>query len=292
MVAPTVDCKRSSMRVVILGNNMPISRLIKRVGSVTALLMLITPAVAMAGRGFYPDGQNIRSGMLVSATKNTAVVEAASDKNQARLVGVIGGSTNDYEVKGGQITVQTDGVVKALVSTIHGDIKVGDHISPSALVGFGAKSDGNSWVVGTAQGSFDAGTTGAVKSSVTDADGTKHEVYVGSISLLIKVTQEKPATKSGEQATKQTNKFQAYADSVAGKKASNVAVALSFVILVIGLLIAGIIVNTSVRSGITSTARQPLAKQAIFTRMLQSIGIAVFILAVSVAGSVIILRII
>lgn len=258
-----------------------------------ALIVVLTPSMAMANKLFHSVDANMRPGMLVSLTKNPEVVEPATDNNKSSLIGVTGSlpSPNSSGVK--QWEVHTEGLAETLVSTIAGNISVGDHISTSSVVGFGAKSDGTSWIVGTAQASLDANTAGAIKTSVSDVYGTKHEVYLAFIPVEVNVVQENASSEAvGEQSSWLPNKVQTFANEVAGKKASQVAVILSFAIFMAGFVIAGIIVNTAVRNGISSTARQPLAKEAIVKRMVQSIIIAMAILVASIISSMIIIRII
>lgn len=272
------------MLVVLYNTNIMIKRLVSLQLAALAVLMVLVPVIVMAGKGFYTANGAVRSGMLVSLTKNPGLIESATDKNMSSLAGVVGAAPNDSPLKTGQVSVQTDGVVNTLVSTLAGDIQVGDHISPSVLVGVGSKSDGTSWIVGTAQASLSAATKDAVKSTVADAAGVQHEVYLATIPVLVKVTQENAAAKKAVEKT--------FVDSVAGKKASQVAVVLGFMIFIAGLIVAGIIANTAVRNGIISTARQPLSKKAVMGRMIQSILVALVILIAAVISSVAIVRII
>jgi hypothetical protein len=270
-------------------------RTISRIGLLIVVLFavagILLPVIAQAGQGFYTVDKTVRSGMLVSLTQNPGVVEPTSNKNASSLVGVIGSSPTDLGVEPDQVSVQTDGVVNTLVSTVAGDIHVGDHVSPSIIVGFGAKSNGTSWMVGAAQGSLTADTKGAVKSSVTDANGAKHEVYVATIPVLIKVAQENIQKQNDQNTIPIPSKIQAIADSLAGRHASQVAVVLSFLTLLSGFVVAGIIVNAAVKNGISSIARQPLAKQAITKRMVQSFMMALGILAGAMASALILIRI-
>lgn len=268
-----------------------IHRLVLPIIILCMTLGVLAPVVVEAGKGYYVLDQTIRSGMLVSLTKNPEVVEATNDKNMPTLVGVVGTSQTDYDVASKQISVQTDGVVDTLVSTVTGDIRVGDHIAPSSIVGFGAKSGNSGWTVGIAQGSLDSHTKGAVKSVVTDSSGAKHEVYVANIPVEINVTYFNPQEQTEQKTTPVPSRVQAIADSLAGRQASQVAVILSFLLLLAGFVIAGIIVNAAVRSGISSTARQPLARQAIAGRMLQSFAMALGILAGTAVGSLILIHI-
>lgn len=273
-------------------NNKPYLRI--EVLTATLVLMafiLLIPSTVLA-KGFFTTGPELRQGMLVSLTKNSQVVEASSDSNSKSLLGVVGPITDEVDITPGQKNIITSGTSQALVSTIDGDIKVGDNIRPSRLVGLGSKSDGSSWVVGTAQSSLSSSTEGSVKTTLKDSEGKSHDVVIATIPVIIKVVQESSSVRSdGEQTSWLPNKVQTFANAAAGKKASAVAVIFSFVIILTGLVFASVIANSAIRNGIVSTARQPLAKKAIGGRMSQSILVAVLVLIVSVVSSLVIIRI-
>jgi hypothetical protein len=276
---------------ILILNMRTLSRLGLPIVVLFAVAGILLPAVTQAGQGFYTVDKAVRSGMLVSLTQNPGVIEPASNKNESSLVGVVGTAPTDLGVEPDQVSVQTDGVVNTLVSTVSGDIKVGDHISPSIIVGFGAKSTGAGWIVGSAQGSLTAETKGAVKSTVTDANGEKHDVFVATIPVLVKVAQENTQKQDDQNTILLPSKIQSIADSLAGRHASQVAVVLSFLTLLAGFVVAGIIVNAAVRNGIASIARQPLAKQAISKRMIQSFATALAILAGAMLSALVLIRV-
>lgn len=254
--------------------------------AILASFMLNTSVYA--SRAYYTIDTSVRSGMLVSLTKNTEVVEPSSDKNVSTLLGVVGSAQTDFDVKKDQVSVQTDGIVDTIVTTVAGDIRVGDHIGPSSIVGLGAKVNESGWSVGIAQQSLDAHTKSAVKSTVTDSLGVKHEVYVTTIPVSVHVAYFNAKQQPVKQAI--PNRIQSLADSIAGKRVSQVAIVLGFLLLLAGFAIAGIIVNAAVKNGIQSIARQPLARQEISKRMIQSFAMASGILALACIGTVIIIR--
>jgi hypothetical protein len=257
-------------------------------GILTLIAGLVFTATVYAGQGYYVLDKSIRGGMLVSLTKNTQVVEAANDKNKESLIGVVGSSQTDFDVGKDQVSVQTDGIVDTLVTTVDGDIKVGDHIGPSSIVGLGAKVNNNGWAVGIAQQSLDATTAGVVKSTIADSTGAKHEVYVASIPVSVHVVYFNPQQQTTSTAI--PNKIQSLADSIAGKRVSQVAIVLGTILLLAGFIIAGIIVNAAVRNGLQSIARQPLAKQETTRRMLQSFAMALGILVFAATATFIVIR--
>ncbi len=68
----------------------------------------------------------------------------------------------------GGVQVATSGNAKALVSTVNGDIAVGDQIGVSPFNGVGMKAAPGSRVIGLAQTAFKTGAKGASNQEVTD----------------------------------------------------------------------------------------------------------------------------
>lgn len=249
-----------------------------------SLLAVALPATALAaGQYFYPSNKSLQTGMLVSLSANPQIVEASSNANSKHLLGVIGpAETNAFSgIKPGQITVSTDGAAQTLVSTAGGDIKVGDRIATSRFIGAGQKATKSSWIVGTAQASFDSKTKGAAK---------QNDVYVGSIPVLIKVSYYVKPHEVSNSASIPTA-VQKAASSIAGRPASTIAIIVSFIILVIAFGIAGFVINGSVRGSFISIGRNPLTKAVIFRGLLLTFGVAAALISAALLASVILLHV-
>ena len=268
-------------------------RLLRKFAQVALIAIVVTGvggtlSAAASSQSFNVLDNKAQTGMLMSLTANSGVVEPASDKNAALLLGVI--STNDtaFDTQPGQISVATDGVVSTLVSTLGGDIHVGDRIAPSSLAGIGSKASTTGWIVGIAQASLDAKTSGAVASTITDATGGKHKVYVTSIPIVVRVTYytvPNPADRTI------TDNLQVAADALAGKHASVVGLVLSFLLMLTGIIWAGILINGAIRGGIAAIARQPLSKAFIRRTVLKSFGVSVMIIVAGSIGALVLLRV-
>jgi len=168
-------------------------RLVRKFSQVALIAIVITGvggtlSAAAASQSFNVLDNKSQPGMLMSLTANSGVVEPATDKNASLLLGVISANDTAFDLQPGQVSVATDGVANVLVSTLGGDIRVGDRITPSSLAGIGAKAKMTAWIVGIAQASLDSKTTAAVASTVTDTAGSKHQVYVARIPLVVHVT--------------------------------------------------------------------------------------------------------
>lgn len=262
------------------------------VSAIISLSFVFPVSLASADQGFYVTDTSAKPGMLMSLSSNPEVAELATPERASSLVGILGEGVTSFDVQEDQVNIITDGVSSTLVSTIGGDIRVGDRITASSLAGIGSKLTGNGWVVGIAQASFDSSSTGAVKSSVTDVSGVKHDVYVGKIPVLVNVTNYND-TQTPEESDSSIipNSLQKAVDSIAGKRASQIAVILAFLMLASGFFVAALIANAAIRNAIISTGRQPLAKQAILRRMVQACLLALGLLFVSVVGALILIRI-
>lgn len=259
----------------------------------TLIAAIITPVMANASsQSFYVLDNKAQPGMLMSQTANAGVAEAANDKNSSSLIGVIAPDDTSLDKQPGQISIKTDGVTNALVSTLGGDINVGDRITSSSLVGVGSKLKTSGWIVGVAQASLDAKTKGAITSDVTDSKGDRHEVYVASIPLAIKATYYVVPGSTPKQTLLIPKSIQALADALAGKHVSILALLLSFLLLLAGIMSAAIVINGSVRSYFKGISRQPLAKSVLFRKLLQTFGMTGLILAAVCIGAFMLLRII
>ena len=253
-----------------------------------AATVMIGPATASAASQSYNVLDNkAQLGMLVSLTANSNVVTPATDKNTNLLLGVIDTGTSNFSQEAGQVSVEADGKVSALVSTLNGDIHVGDRIAPSSLAGIGTKATVSGWVIGIAQASLDVKTAGTVVSSISDAVGHKHQVEVTRIPLVVRVAYYTVPTT----ASTKPNALQTAADSLAGKHASVVGIVLSFFLTIVGIFFAGQIITSTVRSAFAAIARQPLSKTAVTRLALRSFAVAVLIVTAVLGGAYLVLRV-
>ena len=266
-------------------------KLSKIVGMAIVISGVVVPVSALASsQSFNVLDSKAQPGMLMSLTANSGVVEPASDKNASFLIGVITTESTAFDLQPGQISVATDGEVSTLVSTLGGDIRVGDRITPSSLAGIGAKAKVSAWVVGIAQASLDAKTSGAVASTVSDTTGAKHRVYIASIPLVIQVTYY-TAPNTVARVSVVPASLQAAANAIAGKQASLLGLVLSFLLLLTGFIGAGVLLNGAIRGGIAAIARQPLSKAFVRRTMLRSFGVSGIIIVVVFIGALVLLRI-
>lgn len=239
------------------------------------------------------DAAVLRPGMLVSATVNTNVIAPATPHTAATLAGVVVAEQADdtqqplsqAPTNEQMVPVAPDGQVQTLVSTVNGDIRSGDRITVSPLEGIGAKATGNGWIVGIAQADFSADATDAITADITDSSNATRQVSIGRIPVVVNVTYYAGAAKQGERSA-----VMAFADSVSGKRATVLALVLSFVVLFVGLVVVGLIVNSTIRGGFSAMSRQPLIRRFIVGSIAQSLLLALFVLLAVFAAAYLILR--
>lgn len=244
-----------------------------------------TQAIAQ-GFSISGDKSDFVAGALVSTKKsNEKAVELATLENTARLAGVV--STKPLVALGdgsSQTQVVISGTVPVVVSDMNGNIRAGDKITASPIAGVGMLADSSNQVVGTAQSDFD---TGSSKSqSITDTSGKKREVHIGRVTVLIGISFYQ-APSSGYIPPF----VQGLANNIAGRPVSLMRILVCSILLLLAFVITAALLYTSIRSGIISIGRNPLAAAAIRRGLIQ-IGVAVvLILALVLLASYIILTV-
>lgn len=248
--------------------------------------------VSAGTQSFYAVNNNAQPGMLMSLTANAKVVQPSTAQTIRSFVGLVAGP-NDATLnqQPGQVSLNTDGVANALVSTVNGNISTGDRITTSTIAGIGAKMVGSGWIIGTAQGSLNAHSPGAVQTTVKSSQGANQSIYVGSIPVIIKALYYTAPGNSTSQSTWIPASLQQAANSIAGKHVSTLALITSFIVLVVGIFLATLIINSAVRGGMLAISRQPLSKLTIERKIIQSFGLALIILVFMLAGAWLLLRV-
>jgi hypothetical protein len=164
--------------------------------------------------------------------------------------------------------VATTGTASVLVSTLNGDIKVGDQVAVSPFNGVGMKATSGSKVVGLAQTDFNGGTAGATTDEVTTKDGHAHSVKVGYLRVNIAL-----GTNSSV-ASGNVNGLQKIVQSITGHTVPTIRIIISLAVAVIALLALITLVYASIYGSIISIGRNPLAKYAVFRTLGSVLGLA------------------
>lgn len=272
----------------MLGSN----RLSRRRGLLTGVIAALV-AFGVAGVGVaaaasgnishsYHAGAAIRAGSIVSLDPDhTDQVVLANTDNGSRLLGVAVNSGDSLIAVApgtgkGVAQVATSGSVATLVSTLNGNIDVGDQVAVSPFSGIGMKALPGSRVIGLAQTAFSSKTPGAVTETVKDRAGRSTSVKVGYVQVSIAIGTNASVLTEGS-----LNPLQRAVKNLTGRSVPAGRVTLSAVIATIAVLALITLVYGSIYGSIVSIGRNPLAKYAVFRTLGSVLGLALITAVIS-----------
>jgi len=245
-------------------------------GITSALLLSgLAPAAASSANlsHSYHSDTTITKGSIVSLDSSRSnFVDAANTSNGARVVGVAVASNDSLLAvdPGKDLTqVATSGTADTLVSTVNGDIKVGDKIAVSPFNGVGMKSGPGDHVIGLAQTAFSSSSNGATSMQVTDKNGKQSSIQIGFIRLNIAV-----GTDTTESGNAQLSSLQRFAKALTGHTISTARIVVALVIAVVAFVSLVVLIYASIYGSIISIGRNPLAKFAVFRTLGSVLGMA------------------
>lgn len=256
-----------------------------RLMALVIVLWLSTPALAASLAQGFKTSSALPPGTLVGLDPSSSdTVRAADTSRLGELVGVV--VSNDASVltvtdTSSNVQVFTSGTANTLVSTINGDIKKGDPITASQISGVGMKATATGRILGLAQADFSSTSVAAVKKSITNSQGQKQTIAVGSIPVLIDVGYY----DTNKLSTVVPPFFQRFANVVAGKEVSALRLIIAAGLVLVGLVIVVIIVSAAVRGSMASIGRNPLARRAVSSGLFKVLFLSLVILLVTL-GSV------
>lgn len=249
---------------------------------VVGLILSLTTGLAHArsgqdnaiSRGFQTTETDIVAGALVSTkADDSSVIELATAASSTRLAGIVS-RTALVELSGDQkneTQVILSGSTLALISDINGKIHAGDKITASPIKGVGMLADTDAQIVGTAQSDFKP--TDSQTQTIRDKSGKEHTIHVGSVPLQIGISYYVAPTSQFVPPF-----LQNIANTIAGRPVSFTRILLGCVLLLLAFGSIFVLIYTSVKSGIISLGRNPLAANAI-QRGLAGIVIIVLLVA-------------
>jgi hypothetical protein len=237
----------------------------------------------------YLTTDKVSLGSIVSLDKNsTDHVSAATIANVSNMLGVVVSDGNSLlalsDGQANQIQVVTSGVVDVLISSVNGDVQLGDQITASPIAGVGMKATNNVKVIGTAQA--DQTSARNSKQSYTDKSGQKHEVTLGQVPILVNVAYfYKQPEKTLLPAA-----IQNVANAIAGKSVNTVPILVCLGIFIITMIVIVSIVYSMIRNSIISVGRNPMSQAAVYRDLIHMSALVVGILTVSMAAIFLILK--
>jgi hypothetical protein len=228
----------------------------------------------------YQTSGDVPNGSIVSLdTKHSNTVQLANTSNGSRLLGVALASKDSLlavDSTAGLAQIATSGNVNTLVSTLNGNIKVGDQIGVSPFGGIGMKALTGSPMIGVAQTGFSAGSAGAITRSVKDTAGKAHQIQLGYIRLGLAI-----GTSGSQGGGPQRNALQKLVKSLTGRTISTIRIILSIVVIAISLASLITLIYASVYGSIISIGRNPLAQHAVFRTLTSVMVMAILIIAIA-----------
>ncbi|SRR6266511_3003929 len=252
-----------------------------------AVLALAVPASCLAAgaisQGYKTTSTNVSKGALLSlvSSGSTSVEPANSTTNVSNLVGIAADKPLIELSGGGENSTQVvvGGSTEALVSDVNGTVKAGDKITASPISGVGMKAMEATEIVGTARANLDSIAT--VEQTITGKDGQKQTIKVGLLPIAVNVNYYSAAATQGTFASFVPPFLQSIANTVAGRQVSPVRVLLGATALLLGFVAVIVILYTSIRNGLISLGRNPLAQGALRKGLFDVIIAAVGLLIVT-----------
>lgn len=235
----------------------------------------------------YNGDINIKSGTLVSlknGASNYLVLANSNTKND--LIGVAVSDANslvELNNDKGNIGVAIAGNAVAIVSSVYGDIEIGDQISDSPINGVGAKARPGSKTIGIAIKSFKFSES-SNKQKIKDNNGNYIDVAVGFIPVMVTYAANSVSDKN------EPSSIEKWAASLAGHDVSITRLIICGVIASIAIVSLIIMVYSSIRNAITAVSRNPLAKPMIFEALAQVMVMVVIVALISLITSYLVIR--
>lgn len=262
------------------------------VGLTSLFLLLVAVPLADAesqstviSRGFDAKGTGIVQASLVStASDDSNTVELANLKNANRLAGVVSKASlvELSQDKNKQVQVALSGTAYALVSDINGTIRAGDKITISPISGVGMLTTTDAQIVGTAGTAFTGKSAKTI--TVKDKAGKSHSVHVGAIPIQISIAYYVvPSSKLLPPF------LQNLANNIAGRPVSVARILLGSVLLLLAFVSIFALIYTSVKAGLISLGRNPLAAGAIQRSLVGVAATTLLIFAFSLLATYLIL---
>lgn len=223
----------------------------------------------------------LKSGSLVSlATNRSDYVTLASTANAKQLIGVAVASKDSLlavNTSSSTVQVSTSGIATALVSTLGGDINIGDQIAVSPFAGVGAKATPGARIIGLAQTTFNAHTDGATTQTITDKANHSRQIALGYVRIGIAV-----GTAGGTSSGEQLSGLQRFARSLTGKTVPLGRIIISIIVALVALIALVTVIYASIFSGIISIGRNPLARYAVIRSLTMVLAMAVLVAVVAI----------
>jgi len=245
---------------------------------------LAVSSVAAFAKGYATEDTGLMPGMVValsvSSTAESPKVERAALDKEPKVIGV-STTVDDQLVAEGStsktVYVQTSGEATIFTTDLNGEVKKGDLLAPSPLLGLLMKADESTApIVGIAIEDFDGG---AAETQEIDENGTKKQVKIDKIRVNLD-----HMAASNQQSSATDSSLERLGRAVVGKDVGEIQVLAALVIFMLVLVAEGGIIYGAVSSAITALGRNPMAGKIIRREMFRVVAIAIVVLSIGVAA--------
>ncbi|HTE21847.1 MAG TPA: hypothetical protein VK674_02295 [Candidatus Limnocylindria bacterium] len=249
----------------------------------TVIATTLYPVSALAN-GYATDDTGLIAGMVVALSESSTPAEpkverAALDK-EAKVIGVSTTADSQLITVGSsksKVFVQTTGEATVFVASLNGDVKKGDLLAPSPLLGILMKADESTApIVGIAIEDFDEN---AAETQTIQEAGVSKETKIDQIRINL---DHKAA--SNQQSSATDSSLERLGRAIVGKDVGEIQVLAALVIFLIVLVAEGGIIYGAISSAITALGRNPMAHQVIRKEMVRVVGIAIIVLGIGIAA--------
>lgn len=253
--------------MTITSNTSLVGSPMRKLAVAASVLLLFAGGTASAAsgvsQGYTTKTADVTPGSIMGLSPSTNTAEPATSSEKYQLLGLVADKPLLALSDGSnQVQIVINGPANALVSNINGDIKTGDKIASSPIVGVGMKATDAGQVVGTAQ--VDFSKIHHVKQDITDKSGHKQTIEIGTMPLQVSVSYfAGTGIDQGILGSVLPPFVLQAANAVAGQPVSPLRVLIGLIALLVGFVIAGIMLQSAVRQGMVSVGRNPLAKKAV-----------------------------
>ncbi len=240
----------------------------------------------------YGANSSIQPGMIVQLSGSHGDKVAPLDiKNIEKMFGVVISAsetplTLSQAANTQQVFVTNTGQHNVLVSSQGGPIKTGDYITISDLNGIGMKADGTkALILGQAAGNFN-GVNNIIGSSVlNNTSGKSQIVNLGSIPVDINIANNPLIQK----VSSLPSFLGTITKSITSKPVSALRVYLSLAIVAAGVILSVTVIYASIKNGIISIGRNPLAKKVLKSNLFGLLTATILIFCISLGVAYLVL---
>jgi hypothetical protein len=258
-------------------------------GMYVSLVIAVAPGMVQSAsaiaRGYASDDSSLQPGMVAAlsdaSTADAPKAKRASQDDGDKIIGVT--TTPEKElitIASGdqQVYVQITGEVDAFVSDINGEVKNGDLLTISPILGVLMKADGSSsTIIGIALENFDK--SAAETKSINDGSANR-DIKVVKTRLNL---DRKAASNQRGNAT--DSSLERLGQAITGNHDVNELQVIAALIIFLMVLVAeGSIMYGAVSSSITSLGRNPMARKIILKELSRVVAITFGVLIVGLAA--------